>query len=1481
MTEGNPLVAGAQSQTTGVTGIGIAESATDLANGIKDGSWVEGGLGALGVGLEVLSMVIDPIGTLASYGVGWLIEHVRPLKEALDWLAGDPPVIQSFSETWANVAKEVGAIATDLNNEVNSGTAGWRGEGADTYRGNGAEQADAIAGAASLADGISTGVMIMGQVVAVVRELVRELVAELVGKLITWALEAAGTLGFATPLIAAQATTAISRAVTKISDLIRKLVKTIGNVSPRLSRVIDKLGEILQKLTRLGGKGGGGTTTPSAVHGSGPDIDVPRPPDGPTTPSGADPDLGGPGGGQDGAPPGGRGGDRVKDSVDDPKTASREPECAPGSGEPVDLATGQMFMTQYDLALPGMLPLVLRRTHFSGYRAGRAFGRSWASSLDQRIEVEPDGVFFVDDGATRLVFPAPAPGGPAVLPEEGPRWRLSLSADGVYSVTKPESGWTLTFGPGRDGTHALHTIANRCGHVIEFRHDETGAPVEVVHSGGYRAGVETARGRVVRLWLDDRAGGEITVARFGYDDRGDLVEVINSSGLPFRFDYDATGRITKWVDRNGEWYQYFYDHRGRVWHTDGSGGAVTGRWDYDSVPGATLYTNALGETTTYRLNDRRQVVELVDALGNSTRQEWDRYDRRLSRTDPLGRTTRYTYDDAGNLAAVTRPDGTRTVAEYNELGLPVVVVEPDGAVWRYGYDERGNVTHSTDPAGGHTRFTYDERGGLASVTDAAGNTRLVESDAAGLPVALTDALGNTTRYTRDQFGRITVVTDPAGNVTRQTWTIEGRLRTRTLPDGTSARWVHDPEGEQIEYIDPTGALTRTERTHFGLPAADIAPDGSRVSYEYDRELHLVAVTNEQGLVWRYAYDAAGNRIRERDFDGRLVEYRHDAAGQVVARTNAAGETTTYSYDLAGNVVERRSDDGVSSYRYDEIGRLTAAANANATVELHYDARGNVVREVVNGAAVVSEYDALGRRVRRVTPSGVESRWAFDPEGRPVGLTSGGRQMAFRYDIAGRETERLLDAGTVIAQSWDVNSRLVAQTVSTVAGAQPGHARARMLQQRRYTYRADGLVESVEDHLRGGRRFEFDATGRITRVLGARGQERFRYDPAGNIVSGETAGERAGRPWSYAGTQLMETTGIRYRYDSEGRVVMRQRKRLSSRDDTWHYTWDADNRMTGVVTPDGTRWRYLYDPLGRRVAKQRLSPDGSAVAEQTTFHWDGTVIAEQVTDTAAVAWDWDPGGYRPLTQVERARLRDAPQSWVDQRFFSLVTDVIGTTSELVDPSGVVAWRYDGTLWGQALSDLAATARTPWRFQGQYHDPETGLHYNYARYYDPATGRYCSVDPLGLGGGPNARAYASNPVNLCDPLGLIVIWGKKKCLANTDDAQTMSGWSDRPPPPPGTTRVPPEDVLKLQEEIGHPIRPNSFLDNGVPGQHYASHAEKQMAVLDPNKPVRIDLPQCKDCIDFYQKLAMHRNQAQTVIGPDGTRTFLPDGSIRFDP
>jgi RHS repeat-associated protein len=134
------------------------------------------------------------------------------------------------------------------------------------------------------------------------------------------------------------------------------------------------------------------------------------------------------------------------------------------------------------------------------------------------------------------------------------------------------------------------------------------------------------------------------------------------------------------------------------------------------------------------------------------------------------------------------------------------------------------------------------------------------------------------------------------------------------------------------------------------------------------------------------------------------------------------------------------------------------------------------------------------------------------------------------------------------------------------------------------------------------------------------------------------------------------------------------------------------------------------------------------------------------------WDWEPGSYRPVSQTERVPLRDAPQQWVDERFYAIVTDLVGTPTELVHPDGTLAWRAQATLWGASTVPPGDAPYTPLRFPGQYHDPETGLHYNFHRYYDPTTGRYASPDPLGLAPSPNPQAYVSNPTGWIDPMGL---------------------------------------------------------------------------------------------------------------------------------
>jgi RHS repeat-associated protein len=1055
----------------------------------------------------------------------------------------------------------------------------------------------------------------------------------------------------------------------------------------------------------------------------------------------------------------------VRETLADGEQFTKTAEARFCAGDPVDMASGQMILTQVDVELPGLLSWVLQRTYMSSYRAGHWFGPSWSSTLDHRLEIDDQGVCYAAADGVLFAYPHPAPG-KTVLPAAGPRLPLTLHVDGSYTIADPEAGHTLRFAvPPEGGGHVvlpLATISDRNGHRIDVGYDSDGNLADLAHSGGYRVEFDTAAGLVVAVKMAARAGEPgRDIVRYGYDGPGRLVQVVNSSGQALRFDYDPAGRLTRWTDRNGTDYVYHYDETGRVVRTEGSGGCLNGLMTYDIDRHVTVRTDSLGHITEFHFNDRMQLQRQIDPLGHVTTYQWDRYDRKLAQTDPLGRTTRYTYDDDGNLTSVTRPDGGRTIITWNDLRLPVDVVEADGARWHRDYDARGNVTAVLDPAGARTTFAYDDHGRITMITDALGHIRGLRTDEAGLPVVITDPLGAETRYTRDSFGRVVAVTDPLGGVTGYTWTVETRLASRTLPDGTTERWSYDGEGNVVEHVDPAGFVTRTESTHFDLPSAQITPDGARLEFAYDTELRLIAVTNPQNLSWRYDYDPAGRLTRETDFNGRTVTYTHDAAGQLVRRTNGAGEIISFTHDLLGNVTEKHTADGVTAFGYDPAGRVVTAANPETVYTLERDILGRVLTETCNGRTVTSAYDPLGRRVRRVTPSGAESLWEYDPNGLPAALNTAGRTIRFAHDLAGREVRRRLDTGVELAQGWNVNHHLASQTVTA---AVPGSVQdTRVIQRRDYTYSSDGYLTDIDDLLRGPRSYTLDPARRVTAVRGRGWQERYAYDAAGNITDAAWPSPQAGRAddsavqgsRAYAGTLIAHAGNIRYEHDRQGRVTLRQQKRLSGKPSTWRYTWDADDRMTDVTTPGGEHWHYVYDPFGRRVAKQHLTDDG-VIVDQVIFTWDGVVLAEQSHsadgDIRVTTWDWESDACRPLTQTDRRPSDGADQDWYDAQFHTIVTDLVGTPTELINPDGNLDWQARATLWGNTAPADGDTIDCPLRFPGQYHDPETGLNYNYYRHYDPTTGRYQSNDPLGLAPAPNPHTYVSNPCSWADYFGL---------------------------------------------------------------------------------------------------------------------------------
>ncbi|NMF39649.1 RHS repeat-associated core domain-containing protein, partial [Pseudomonas sp. SWRI 103] len=187
-----------------------------------------------------------------------------------------------------------------------------------------------------------------------------------------------------------------------------------------------------------------------------------------------------------------------------------------------------------------------------------------------------------------------------------------------------------------------------------------------------------------------------------------------------------------------------------------------------------------------------------------------------------------------------------------------------------------------------------------------------------------------------------------------------------------------------------------------------------------------------------------------------------------------------------------------------------------------------------------------------------------------------------------------------------------------------------------------------------------------------------------------------------------------------------------------YRYDCQHRLIGITQPNGQTASYRYDPFGRRISK---TVDGIT----TEFFWQGEkLIAEHHADRHR-SYLYEPDSFRPLALLEGFGPKETKP-------YHYQLDHLGTPQELTAPDGEIVWSAQYRAYGEISRLDIGKVDNPLRFQGQYFDQESGLHYNRHRYYNPDIGRYLTPDPVKLAGGINAYQYVPNPTGWVDPLGL---------------------------------------------------------------------------------------------------------------------------------
>jgi len=247
-------VAARPEETSAVAGAGVVESVAEAAGAIGEGDPATIAIKAASAGIDVLGVVVDPFGGLASAGVGWLIEHVSFLREPLDALAGDPRAITAEAAAWAGVATRLSSAAT-VNAEGLRTVRGWDGAAADAYRAAAHEWTGGLRVAAEEAHTVSGELLDSAANVATVRSTIRDAIADFVGGLVGPALVAAAAAAFTagTSLLVwvADVVAAAVALARRCVALVQKVIGCLGAAAERLAGVLRRLDGIAARAEEI------------------------------------------------------------------------------------------------------------------------------------------------------------------------------------------------------------------------------------------------------------------------------------------------------------------------------------------------------------------------------------------------------------------------------------------------------------------------------------------------------------------------------------------------------------------------------------------------------------------------------------------------------------------------------------------------------------------------------------------------------------------------------------------------------------------------------------------------------------------------------------------------------------------------------------------------------------------------------------------------------------------------------------------------------------------------------------------------------------------------------------------------------------------------------------------------------------------------------------------------------------------------------